>query len=112
MVQQQTLTISQLVACNRLHDAESRLARWLLMVQDRVHDDTLMLTQEFLAQMLGTQRSTVVGVAGGFQRHGLISYSRGRIVIHSRHGLERLACDCYKITHRLLKRLYEDPFLS
>ena len=105
-VQHQSLTMSQLVACNRLHEAESRLARWLLMVQDRVQDDTLYITQELLAEMLGTQRTTVVMVAGEFRRSGLISYNRGKVTIHSRESLENAACKCYKVIHQLYSRLY------
>lgn len=105
-IQHQSLTMSQLVACNRLHEAESRLARWLLMVQDRVQEDILYITQEFLAEMLGTQRTTVVMVAGAFQRSGLISYSRGKVTIHSRENLENAACDCYKVVHQLYSGLY------
>lgn len=107
-VQQQSLTMSQLAACNKLHEAEPRLARWLLMVQDRVQESTLTLTQEFLAQMLGTQRTTVVMVAGAFQRSGLISYSRGKVSIHSREDLESAACDCYKVVRELYDNLYEN----
>lgn len=106
-VQQLSLTMSQLAACNKLHEAEPRLARWLLMVQDRIHEDTLSLTQEFLAQMLGTQRTTVVMVAGAFQRSGIISYSRGRITILSRQDLEDAACDCYRIVRKLHDNLYQ-----
>jgi CRP-like cAMP-binding protein len=106
MVQQQSLTVSQLAACNKLHEAEPRLARWLLMVRDRVEQDTLHLTQEFLAQMLGTQRTTVVMVAGSFQRSGLITYSRGKVTILSPDDLEEAACDCYKIVRRLYAGLY------
>ena len=107
MVQQQSLTISQLAACNKLHEAEPRLARWLLMVRDRVQEDTLNLTQEFLAQMLGTQRTTVVMAAGAFQRSGIITYRRGKVTILSRETLEEAACDCYKIVHTLYEALYQ-----
>ncbi len=106
MVQQQAMAMSQLAACNKLHEAEPRLARWLLMVQDRVEDDTLNLTQEFLAQMLGTQRTTVALVAGALQRSGMIEYKRGRVKILCREDLESAACECYGIAHRLLKNLY------
>ena len=106
-VQQQSMTMSQLAACNKLHEAEPRLARWLLMVQDRVQEDTLSLTQEFLAQMLGTQRTTVVMVAGAFQRSGFISYSRGKVTVLSRENLEGAACDCYKVVHELFAGLYQ-----
>ncbi len=108
VVQQQGMAMSQLAACNKLHEAEPRLARWLLMVQDRIEDDTLNLTQEFLAQMLGTQRTTVVMVAGALQRSGIIEYKRGKVKILSREDLESAACECYGIAHRLLKNLYRD----
>ena len=106
VVQQQGMAMSQLAACNKLHEAEPRLARWLLMVQDRVQDDTLHITQEFLGQMLGTQRTTVVMVAGALQRRGIIEYKRGKVKILSRENLESAACECYGISHRLLKNLY------
>lgn len=106
VVQQQGMAMSQLAACNKLHEAEPRLARWLLMVQDRIEDDTLNLTQEFLAQMLGTQRTTVVMVAGALQRSGMIEYKRGKVKIICREDLESAACECYGIMHRLLKNLY------
>lgn len=112
LVQQQILTASQLVACNRLHETEARLARWLLMVQDRVQADTLNLTQEFLAQMLGTQRTTVVMAAGAFQRSGLITYSRGRITILSRELLVEAACDCSKVIHQHYADLYQKPMAA
>ena len=105
-VQQQSLTMGQLAACNKLHEAEARLARWLLMVQDRVQEDTLEVTQEFLAQMLGTQRTTVVMVAGAFQRSGLISYKRGKITIHARESLEEAACECYQVVRGFYDALY------
>ena len=106
-VQVQTLTMSQIAACNKLHEADARMARWLLMAQDRLQRDTLMLTQEFLAQMLGTQRTTVVMVAGRFQQSGLIEYKRGKVKILSREDLENAACECYNVTRRLLTGLYK-----
>ena len=108
MVQQQGMAMSQLAACNKLHEAEPRLARWLLMVQDRIEDDNLNLTQEFLAQMLGTQRTTVVMVAGALQRSGIIEYKRGKLKILSREDLESAACECYGVAHSLFKNLYRD----
>lgn len=107
LVQQQSLSMSQLAACNKLHESEPRLARWLLMVQDRVESDELNLTQEFLAQMLGTQRTTVVMVAGALQRSGMITYSRGKVTILSRESLENVACDCFGVVQRLYANLYE-----
>lgn len=106
-IQQQSMTTSQIAACNKLHEAEPRMARWLLMVQDRVHENTLTLTQEFLAQMLGTRRTTVALVAGALQRGGFIEYSRGKVNILSRENLENVACECYPVTQRLLLNLYK-----
>jgi CRP-like cAMP-binding protein len=106
-VQEQTLTVSQLAACNRLHDVEARLARWLLAAQDRTQVDVLKLTQEFLGMMLASRRTTVTLVAGTFQRLGLIQYSRGRVRIVNRAGLEEVACDCYQVTKRLQAGLYQ-----
>ena len=76
-MQHDNLVLSQLSACNRVHEVEERLARWLLMVSDRLGKSDLYLTQEFLAQMLGTRRSTVTVTAGALQRSGLIEYRRG-----------------------------------
>ena len=89
--QQQTMTMSQIAACNKLHEAEPRIARWLLMVQDRLQNDTFSLTQEFLAEMLGTHRPTVSIVMGTLHRAGLIENTRGRITIISRADLEHAA---------------------
>lgn len=107
-VQEQALSVSQLAACQRLHEAEARLSRWLLMAQDRTQSDTLQFTQEFLAMMLGAQRTTVTTVAGALQRSGLIEYSRGHVKIINRECLEDAACDCYQVTKRLYARLYKE----
>jgi CRP-like cAMP-binding protein len=88
---------TQLVACNRLHGVEERLARWLLMSQDRVASETLPLTQEFLARMLGTRRASVTVAAGALQKAGLIRYSRGSVGILDRARLEKKACHCYDV---------------
>jgi CRP-like cAMP-binding protein len=85
----------QSVACNALHDVEERFCRWLLTCQDRTSDEELSLTQEFLAMMLGVQRTTVSQVASLLQEDGLIRYQRGRMVIVNRAGLERRTCECY-----------------
>lgn len=106
-VQYSSLILSQLAACNRLHEFEERLARWLLMAQDKVKEPTVRLTQEFLAQMLGSRRSTVTVTAGSLQRAKLIDYSRGRMKILDRAGLENVACECYPIAKRLLDNLYK-----
>jgi CRP-like cAMP-binding protein len=106
VVQQQALSVSQIAGCNRLHGAEERLARWLLMVQDRIESDVLDLTQEFLAEMLGAQRTTVTMVAGALQESGLIEYRRGHVRIVNRPLLEEAACDCYQVVRRLHQNLY------
>jgi len=88
---------TQLAACNRLHDVEERLARWLLMSHERIGGKTLPLTQEFLGQMLGTRRSTVSVAASILQKAGMISYTRGNVTILNKAKLEAAACDCYEI---------------
>jgi len=89
--------ISQSAACNRYHTMKARLCRWLLISRDRVHTDTLHLTQEFLSQMIGAPRTRVTMVAGDLQRAGLIRYSRGKINILNKQGLEANSCECYRI---------------
>lgn len=86
----------QSVACNALHAIDARLCRWLLTTHDRVDSDEIALTQEYLAEMLGVQRTTVSGVARVLQERGLIAYSRGRMVILDRVRLEHCACECYR----------------
>jgi CRP-like cAMP-binding protein len=105
-VQSQGFILGQLAACNRLHEAEERLARWLLMVRDRVDSESYFLTQEFLANMLGSRRTTVTAAAGELQRNGLIKYSRGRIRIVDVEGLENAACECYRTVRRLYLNFY------
>jgi CRP-like cAMP-binding protein len=92
--------IAQAAACTRAHPLEARCARWLLMTRDRVDSDEFLLTQEFLAQMLGVRRPTVNIVARALQRAGLIRYSRGRMTLLDRPGLEATACECYAIIRR------------
>ena len=101
--QKQTMQSMQIAACNRLHDVEERLARWIVMCQDRILTNTLPLTQEFLGQMLGTRRSSVTVAASMLQKAGLISYTRGSVTILNRPGLEEAACDCYGIVQRQLR---------
>lgn len=88
--------ISQSVACNRHHSVEQRCCRWLLMCHDRAESDHFPITQEFLSHMLGVRRAGVTVVAGMLQKAGLISYSRGRMTIIDRPGLEKVACECYE----------------
>lgn len=95
--------VTQIAACNRLHEVNERLARWLLMTQDRVGSEHLPLTQEFLAQMLGTRRSSVTVSAGTLQKAGLIAYTRGNVTIHDRRKLEEASCDCYGLLQRQVK---------
>ncbi|HUD53714.1 MAG TPA: Crp/Fnr family transcriptional regulator [Terracidiphilus sp.] len=97
--------LSQLAACNGLHEIEERLARWLLMVEDRVQSDKFYLTQEFLAEMLGIRRTSVSAAAGSLQRSGLIAYRRGHIRVLKRKGLEEAACECYPIVRDLAAHL-------
>ena len=95
-IQAHLMQASQTAACNRLHDIAERLARWLLMCQDRVQSDELQITHQSLADMLGTPRSTVTLAARMLQKAGLIEYSRGHIRILNRKGLEEAACECYR----------------
>jgi CRP-like cAMP-binding protein len=89
--------ISQSALCNRFHTIEARLSRWLLLSHDRVKTDTLPYTQELLASMVGSMRSDITRAAKVLQQAGLINYSRGRITIIDRQGLENYSCECYKI---------------
>jgi CRP-like cAMP-binding protein len=86
---------THVAACNRLHEVDERLARWLLMSQDRLGGDVVPLTQEFLAHMLGTRRASVTVAAGILQKAGFITYNRGSVRIDDRSGLEDAACECY-----------------
>src|SRR6202140_1662835 len=91
------MEVTQVAACNRLHEVNERLARWLLMSADRVDSNCVPLTQEFLAHMLGTRRSSVTVAAGMLEAAGLIANSRGRVDIVDRPRLEEAACDCYQM---------------
>ncbi|MDQ5852480.1 MAG: Crp/Fnr family transcriptional regulator [Chloroflexota bacterium] len=97
--------LAQSAACNRLHTVDERLARWLLMTHDRVGQETFPLTHEFMAHMLGVRRATVTVVAGRLQQAGMIRYSRGRITVVDRPGLEAASCECYGITRAEFERL-------
>lgn len=90
------IQVTQVAACNRLHEVEERLARWLLMSQDRINSDVIPLTQEFLAHMLGTRRASVTVAAGILQKAGLIAYKRSHVTIKNRSNLEDAACQCYQ----------------
>jgi CRP-like cAMP-binding protein len=88
---------SQSVACNALHSVEERMSKWLCMAHDRAETDTFLLTQEYLAEMIGARRQTVSVVAGTLQRSGFIRYQRGTMQILNRDGLEAASCECYAI---------------
>jgi CRP-like cAMP-binding protein len=105
-VQCHSFILSQLAACHGLHEIVERLARWLLMVRDRVEGDSFYLTQEFLAQMLGTRRTSVTEAAGHLQKQELIEYTRGHIRVLNAAGLEYAACECYPVVRDLASRLY------
>jgi CRP-like cAMP-binding protein len=92
----QGMQVAQIAACNRLHEIEQRLARWLLMCRDRVGSDWLPVTHESLAQILGTGRPTVSLAAGNLQRAGSIENLRGSLKILDRRELEGSACECYR----------------
>jgi CRP-like cAMP-binding protein len=87
----------QVAACNRLHEVDQRLARWLLMCQDRIGGDFVPLTQEFLGHMLGTRRASVTVAAGMLQKAGHITYNRGKVRIVNRDDLKAASCECYGV---------------
>ena len=93
----QGMQVAQTAACNRLHDIQQRLARWLLMTQDRVNLAVLPITHDFIATMMGTDRSTVSLVAAVLQKKGIIEYVRGAVKIVNRRKLEKSACECYGV---------------
>jgi CRP-like cAMP-binding protein len=96
----QGMQVAQTAACNRLHGIEQRLVRWLLMAQDRVDSESLPITHDFLATMLGTDRPSVSLAAGVLQKEKLIKYTRGAVKIVNRKKLEDSACECYGITQQ------------
>jgi CRP-like cAMP-binding protein len=94
------LQMAQTAGCNRLHGIEQRLARWLLMAQDRVSSASLPITHDFLATMLGTDRPSVSLAAGTLQKANIIEYNRGSVRIVNRAELERASCECYGVIRR------------
>jgi CRP-like cAMP-binding protein len=102
------MQVTQIAACNRLHEVDERLARWLLMSADRVASNSLPLTQDFLAQMLGTRRSSVTVAAGILQRAGIIAHTRGDVEIIDRRKLEEASCECYGIMQQQVKEWQGD----
>ncbi len=91
----QGMQVAQTAACNRLHDVSQRMARWLLMTDDRVREKTLYVTHDFLSMMMGTDRPTVTAGAIALQERGIIEYSRGKLRILDRKKLEEAVCECY-----------------
>ena len=96
--------ISQTAACNRFHETEARLARWLLMTRDRVGGPEFFLTQEFLSHMLGLRREAVTQAASTLKRQGVIEYSRGRLRIVNEKRLESSSCMCYRAVQAIFRR--------
>ncbi|HZE81593.1 MAG TPA: Crp/Fnr family transcriptional regulator, partial [Candidatus Polarisedimenticolia bacterium] len=104
-IQGHLMQTGQTAACNRLHDIAERLARWLLMCHDRMESDNFSITHEFLGHMLGTPRSTVTLAAGILHKTGLVEYSRGKVNVCDRQGLEKAACECYATIRKEFDRL-------
>ena len=100
--------MAQTAVCNRHHSIDQQLCRWLLLSHDRLSSNTLIMTQELIANMLGVRREGVTEAAGALQDAGLIRYSRGRITIVDRPGLERRSCECYDVVRRESDRLLPD----
>ena len=101
--------VSQTAVCNRHHTIDQQLCRWLLMSQDRLHDDEVRMTQDLIANMLGVRREGVTESARRLQEAGLIRYSRGRITLLDRKGLERRTCECYSVVTKEYDRLLSKP---
>jgi len=104
-VYMQMVQMAQSVLCGRLHSVDMRMARWMLTAADRTGTDSLLITQEFLAQMLGSRRSTVTVAAGQLMKQGMIDYSRGRVRIVDRAGLEAISCECYRVVRGTYEEL-------
>jgi CRP-like cAMP-binding protein len=101
--QMMTMQVTQIAACNQLHEVNQRLARWLLMSADRIGSNSLPLIQEFLAQMLGTRRASVTVSVGVMEKAGLIACTRGEVKIVNRKKLEQASCQCYEIMQRQIR---------
>ncbi len=101
--------VQQTAACNGLHDASSRVSRWLLQTGDKTDSDVIPFTHEFLGRMIGVQRTTISQVIGKLQAAGLVSTQRGQIHIVNRTGLKKEACECYEIVRRHIDRLFSKP---
>ena len=100
--------MTQTAACNRHHALDEQLCRWLLLSLDRLHGTRLVMTQELITNMLGVRREGVTEAAGRLQRAGLISYTRGKINVLDRAGLEQRSCECYAVVKKEYDRLLPD----
>ena len=100
------IQVAQTAACNRLHTLDQRLARWLLMTDDRTNSNRITLTQEFLSRMLGVRRAGVSVAATSLRQQRVIEYHRGEIVITDRPAMEQMSCECY----RIVKEEYDECF--
>lgn len=103
------IQMSQTAVCNRHHLLDQQLCRWLLLSLDRLPTNVVAMTQELIANMLGVRREGITEAAGKLQRAGLIEYSRGRITVLSRPGLEERACECYQVVKSESDRLLLPP---
>jgi CRP-like cAMP-binding protein len=101
--------VAQSAACNHAHDLDQRCCRWLLMTHDRVQSSRFLLTQEFLAMMLGVRRTSVTLAANKLKGLKLIDYNRGSVTILDRKGLEKRSCECYAVSKREFDRLLGEP---
>lgn len=97
--------VMQNTCCNATHSVEQRMAKWLLMAQDRLETPRFRITQEFLATLLGATRQTVTGVASALQRRHVIDYARGELEVVDRGALEAAACECYSVSQRMLQQV-------
>jgi CRP-like cAMP-binding protein len=104
--------VMQNTCCNAAHSVEQRLAKWLLMAQDRLETPRFRITHEFLATLLGATRQTVTGVASSLQKHQLIDYARGQLEILNRAGLAAVSCECYQVSTRLLQRVTTSQYTA
>jgi CRP-like cAMP-binding protein len=101
--------IMQTVACNALHSVEERICRWLLMMHDRAEGESLTYTHEFLAQILGANRTSITIAAQSLQNAGLISYRRGTMQILNRAGMEKASCECYAVVKERFDAFLNPP---
>lgn len=98
--------MAQTAVCNRHHSVDQQLCRWLLLSLDRLSGNTLIMTQELIANMLGVRREGVTEAAGKLQKAGVIEYRRGRITVHDRERLETMSCECYEVVRKETNRLF------